>query len=291
MTLQEMKDRKTELGYTNEQIARLSGVPLPTVVKIFSGTTKAPRRNTIQALEKVLQREPVPIYPGHRVNPMFLREGAAAYGKVPNENASGEKYSDASVLPSYGHVDSDHSIHTVEDYWVLPDDVRVELIDGKFFRMESPSVNHQLVIGEISMQLKLCEKAHPGSCRVIFAPFDVQLDCDRYTMLQPDIIVICDADKLKKGLYFGAPDLIMEILSPSTKKHDSVLKLRKYKDAGVREYWLIDPERKKIIVYHFGDSNIVNFYDFTDNVPVGISDGKCVIDFREVERAMIEFPE
>ena len=81
---------------------------------------------------------------------------------------------------------------------------RAELIDGVFYDMASPSSNHQIIIGELYLQLKLCERAHKGACRVLLSPLDVQLDQDRYTMLQPDLPVVCDAEKIRKRLVFGA---------------------------------------------------------------------------------------
>ena len=99
---------------------------------------------------------------------------------------------------------------------------RAELIDGVFYDIASPSSNHQIIIGELYLQLKLCERAHKGACRVLLPPLDVQLDQDRYTMLKPDLPVVCDAEKIRKRLVFGAPDLAIEILSPSSHSRDLV---------------------------------------------------------------------
>ena len=153
--------------------------------------------------------------------------------------------------------------------------------------MSAPTWNHQAIITEITMQLYTCQKAHNSPCRVAMAPVDVQLDKDQYTILQPDILVLCDLQKIQNGICVGAPDMTIEIISSTSRNHDMVLKLNKYKAAGVREYWIVDPENKKVLVYLFGDKNLFMTYDFSDRVPVGISDGKCEIDFSEVEKMML----
>ena len=114
-----------------------------------------------------------------------------------------------------------------------------------------------------------------------------KLDQDRYTMLQPDLLVVCDADRIRKRLIFGAPDLAIEILSPSSRSRDLVLKLRKYKTAGVREYWVIDPEYRQVFVYLFGEESILHMYSFHDKIPVSISGGECVIDFEEISSMLV----
>ena len=122
-------------------------------------------------------------------------------------------------------------------------------------------------------------KKKQGECIPMFAPVDVQLDQDDKTMVQPDLMIVCDRKKLTRQGVFGAPDFIIEILSESTRKKDSYLKLMKYQKAGGREYWLVDPDKKKVIVYDLEKVEIPVIYGFTDQVPVRIFDGKCVVDF------------
>lgn len=260
MTIEEMKQKKLTLGYSNEEIARLSGVPLGTIMKIFGGVTKAPRRATILALEKVFAP----------AEASFVREAPLAYDCDPEAVSF-----------------SDEKKYTLDDYYALPEERRVELIDGVFYDMASPSSNHQILIGELYLQLKLCERAHKGTCRVLLSPLDVQLDQDRYTMLQPDLLVVCDAERIRKRLIFGAPDLAIEVLSPSSRSRDLVLKLRKYKAAGVREYWVVDPEYRQVLVYLFGEETILHMYSFDDKVPVSISEGECVVDFGEISSMLV----
>lgn len=117
---------------------------------------------------------------------------------------------------------------------------------------------------------------------VFISPTDVQLDCDNKTMVQPDVFVLCDKSKLKKQVLFGYPDLIIEVLSPSTRTKDIHIKTRKYRLAGVREYWIVDPMKRQIFVHNFEKGNLSSLYTFEDKVPVGIWDGKCEVDFKEI---------
>ena len=112
------------------------------------------------------------------------------------------------------------------------------------------------------------------------SPCDVRLDKDNYTMVQPDLLVICkeyDPDAIR---YEGAPDLTVEILSPSSRSKDMILKLYKYKNAGVREYWVVDPKNQVVIVHRLEDDDYKpEIYGFDATIPIGISGGKCSIDF------------
>ena len=274
MTIAELKYRKKVLGYTNEQVAELSGVPLGTVVKIFSGVTKSPRYQTMQALEKVLfqsgSKESYEDLCGRKDSCAgMLREEAAAY--------------------AYAGPLLKEKKYTVDDYHAFKDDIRRELIDGRLFIMDSPTVLHQVIIGELYAIFRECAALHGDTCRVLLSPRDVQLDQDRYTMVQPDLMVICDNEKVRSHI-FGAPDLVAEIMSPSSRSRDSVLKLNKYMKAGIREFWLIDPENKTVIVYlaNGNGEGVHSFqlYTFHDIIPVGLSGGECKVDFRIVARAV-----
>ena len=118
------------------------------------------------------------------------------------------------------------------------------------------------------------------------APYDVQLDMDDRTMVEPDVMVICDAKKVTMRCCYGAPDLVMEILSPATRRKDLILKTAKYQNAGVREYWIIDPAAEKLLVYRFEKDWFPQNYDFGAQVPVGIWDGKLVIDFAGIREEL-----
>ncbi len=114
------------------------------------------------------------------------------------------------------------------------------------------------------------------------SPVDVQLDEDDRTVVQPDVLIVCDKSKFRNGRVFGAPDFITEVLSPSTRRKDLLLKLSKYGNAGVREYWLVDLDKKKVVVYDLENCDIPAIYNFEDTVPVGIWSGECSIDFKTI---------
>ena len=262
MTIDEMKTRKRELGYTNEMISELSGVPLGTVQKLFAGFTSAPRKKTIDAIEKVLSRKQIS-YDDVSARPAsVIRESEPAY-----------------AVPSKGP-------YTIDDYMALPEDVRVELIDGYFYDMASPRQIHQGILGQLHLLFAQCmEEMKKNDCWLFFAPFDVQLDMDKYTVVQPDLLIICGLNKIpkEKGYVYGAPDLALEVLSPTSRSHDMILKLRKYMNAGVREYWIVDPENEAVLVYYFEENDLPRRYDFSDTVPVSISGGHCRIDFKIIK--------
>ncbi len=161
--------------------------------------------------------------------------------------------------------------HTEADYYALPDDIRVELIDGEFYDMAAPSQLHQEMLGRLASIIMDHIDKNKGKCKVIMAPFDVKLEESRDNIVQPDISVICDREKLDGKRCNGAPDWVIEIASPGSVNLDYVKKLKLYQRAGVREYWIIDPEDESILVYGF-ESKINRFaaFGFKDTVPSGI---------------------
>ena len=263
MTIKEMQERKRELGLTNEELAERSGVPLGTVQKIFAGFTKAPRKKTIEALDRVL-RWPAAEGTGYKATtlPMMVSEEAAIY-----------------------HNDSRQGTYTVKDYYELSEDRRLELIDGYIYDMASPTKVHQFILSQLYLQLAPCVDAHLG-CMIYFAPLDVRLDNDDYTMVQPDLMILCDSEDHDIRRVNGAPDFVIEILSPSSRFHDMFRKLNKYKSAGVREYWIIDPEKKRVTVYDFEGDELPVSYNFNDKVPLIISHGECAVDFLRINELL-----
>lgn len=262
MTIQEMKQKKKELGYTNEMVSALSGVPLGTVQKIFAGATSHPRYETLLALEKVFEDK--------GCYPESIGERKASYNSARISEAV-----TAYQVKKQGE-------YTVDDYYALPDERRVELIDGVIYDVGAPTSIHQLIVTEIWKVLReyIGEKA--GDCMPLASPIDVQLDCDDKTMVQPDILVVCDREKVIKRCIYGAPDFIVEILSLSSRKKDMFTKLAKYKEAGVREYWLVDPDKKQVLVYDLEHEELPIIYGFDSKVPVMIFDGECEMDFAEI---------
>ena len=271
MTVDEMKEKKRQLGYSSEKLAELSGVPLGTVQKIFGGFTKAPRYKTLQALEKVFveaeQKEDLNTgaYVPGKQNVMMVHEPAAAYHTGGMKGQGG---------------------YTIEDYFSLPEEKRAELIDGVFYDMASTSVIHQLIAGQIFVQLNVFLRKKKAPCVPCIAPVDVQLDCDDRTMVQPDVLVVCDREKIRKSGIFGAPDFVAEILSKATRRKDMLVKLAKYAQAGVREYWLIDPDKQNVLVYDLKNMEFPSIYGFDAKIPVTIFGGECEINMRDIQEYM-----
>ncbi len=253
MTVEELKKLKEKSGYTNNIISQLSGVPLGTVQKIFSGETKSPRYNTLQDLESMFNGE----YRS-RVDGLLLEESQAVYGT----RVQGE--------------------YTVEDYLALPEERRVELIDGCIYDMGAPTGEHQMIAGDVYRQISnyIIEKG--GKCIPFIAPTDVQLDCDNKTMLQPDMFIICEPKKLVTGRIFGAPDFVVEVISKSTKSRDYGKKLAKYMDAGVKEYWIIDRFKKSILVYDLQGEVCPTIYPIDADIPVALYENELVVNISRV---------
>ncbi|MCC8045112.1 MAG: Uma2 family endonuclease [Clostridiales bacterium] len=172
--------------------------------------------------------------------------------------------------------------YTIDDYYALPDEQRVELIDGVIYDMAAPGFGHQTVAAHLFVQLNEFIDSHGGSCLPFMSPVDVQLDCDERTMVQPDVVVLCDTNKLKKRCIYGAPDLVMEVLSPSTKRKDETIKLEKYRKAGVREYWMIDFRQERVVVYDFEHKSRPAIYGMNQPIPVQIFQGDCQIRFEKM---------
>lgn len=275
MHIEEMKRRKAELGYTNERIAQLSGVPLSTVQKIFAGVTRQPRYDTLLALEEVLS-------PVHQGEDALRTEGFGEAG-----SAAGR------VRETEFHYSTDHSgksaagkkqgEYTLEDYYALTGERRAELIDGVIYFLSSPSVLHQILVLELGTVLKEYIRKKGGDCVVGLAPLDVHLcENDEKNILEPDISVICDREKIIPKRIEGAPDLVIEILSQSTRKRDMGVKYLKYLEAGVREYWIVDPDSRRVVVYLMETEALPQIYTFDEQIPVGIFGEDCFIDFAEI---------
>ncbi len=174
---------------------------------------------------------------------------------------------------------------TMEEYLNLDESVRGELIGGRFYAMSSPTVMHQRISGATFTALRNFIYSRNGRCEAFNAPLDVKLYEDEDTMVQPDVFVVCDPDKVGDKHIDGAPDLVIEIVFPTNPGHDYIRKLDLYMKAGVREYWIVDPEEKRIVVYIPGvgdDRDItMHIYSFKDDVPVFIYDGQLKINLSE----------
>lgn len=181
------------------------------------------------------------------------------------------------------HAVAQAQSYTEEDYYNLPETVRAELIDGQFYAMAAPSRIHQELSGELYLMIGNYLKKSGGACRIFSAPFAVKLFDDHKHIVEPDISIICDRSKLTDSGCSGAPDWIIEIVSPGNPGHDYVRKLNLYMDAGVREYWIVDPKKQTVLVYYFEKTAFdVRQYTFQERIKVNIYDDLW-IDLREIE--------
>ncbi|MDO4528987.1 MAG: Uma2 family endonuclease [Lachnospiraceae bacterium] len=270
MTIDEIRRKKEEYRYTNEQLSKLSGVPLATVQKVMGKVTRKPRYETIRALSAVFEDSQTAHRNGESRYPANLSEPEPAY----NVNNL--------VVAANWNVYDRQGNYSIDDYYALSEEQRGELIDGVIYDMGSPSVVHQLIAQEIFARLREHVKKNEGPCMPFMAPLDVQLNCDNRTIVEPDVMVVCDKSKITSKRIFGAPDFIIEILSKSTRRKDLTLKLYKYADAGVREYWIIDPDSLLIVVYDLEHDVCPVLYDFSSQVPVKIWNEEFSVDFQQV---------
>lgn len=164
---------------------------------------------------------------------------------------------------------SKESAYTIDDIYALPDGERAELIDGKIYLMAPPSRLHQELVGEIFAVIRNHIGKNNGDCKAYIAPFAVFLNENDKNYVEPDISVICDPNKLNDKGCQGAPDWIIEIVSPSSQRMDYQIKLFKYRAAGVKEYWIVNPDTRTVTVYGFENDSNSGQYSFDQDIPVG----------------------
>lgn len=172
--------------------------------------------------------------------------------------------------------------YTIDDIYNLPEGTRAELIDGQIYYMALPNRRHQEILMALSKTIANYIDEEDGSCKIYPAPFAVFLNEDDAKYLEPDISVICDRNKLTDKGCTGAPDWIIEIASPGNSSHDYIRKLNLYADAGVREYWIVNPVERSVYVYHLEKDNFkTKAYTFQDKIKVNIYDDLWV-DFQKI---------
>lgn len=167
---------------------------------------------------------------------------------------------------------SKESPYTIDDIYALPDGERAELFDGEIYSMAPPTRKHQRIVGEVFAMIReyIIEKG--GKCEVNIAPFAVFLYGDNRNYVEPDISVVCDLNKLNDKGCMGAPDWIIEVVSPGSHAMDYYKKLFQYRSAGVREYWIVDEGQNLVIIYDFENDDAAN-YLFSEHIPVRIYPG------------------
>ena len=161
-------------------------------------------------------------------------------------------------------------VYTTDDIYALPDGERAELIDGQIYMMGTPSRIHQKLVGQLSRIIGNYIESNHGSCEIYPAPFAVFIKKDDKNYVEPDISVICDKNKLSDRGCEGAPDFIIEIVSPSSRRMDYYKKCALYAESGVREYWIVDPEKQRTMIYRYDVDAAPMIVPFEQDVAVGI---------------------
>lgn len=161
-------------------------------------------------------------------------------------------------------------VYTIDDIYALPEGKRAELIDGQIYYMAPPNTSHQRILSFLHLEIGNYIRTNKGTCEVFPAPFAVFLFADDSKYLEPDISVICDRDKLDKRGCNGAPDWIIEIVSPGSRVMDYYTKLSLYREAGVREYWIVDAVKHTILVYDMERAEAPAIYSFADTIKANI---------------------
>lgn len=172
-------------------------------------------------------------------------------------------------------------IYTIDDIYALPDGERAELIDGNIYYMAPPSTKHQRILGKLFNLISNYISTKGGSCEPFIAPFAVFLNENDKTYVEPDISVICDHNKLTDKGCNGAPDWIIEVVSPGSKHMDYSIKLFKYRSSGLREYWIVDMEKNRVTAWNF-ETDFMEEYALSEKVKVNIYDD-LEIDFSKID--------
>ena len=168
----------------------------------------------------------------------------------------------------------------------LPEEYRVEIIDGYIYPMETPDLSHQEILVCIATSIFQFIKDNKEKCIFLSPTVDVRLEYDKgdMTVVRPDAMVFYDRDLKGCDRYInGAPDFILEVVTYSTRRMDMYVKKTKYKENGVREYWIVDYDSDKIIKHNFEKGDKVTSYTFKDKIPVDIFDGRLIIDCKEIK--------
>lgn len=176
---------------------------------------------------------------------------------------------------------TDNKKYTADEFFELIGETNqsYELMNGEVVAQAAPSILHQRISKRVTAKLDAFILSKGGKCEVFSAPTDVQID--ENNVVQPDIFIGCDPDKFDEHKFNGAPDFVIEIVS-SNRSDDFTKKLELYKNCGVREYWIIDPENERTVVYQFGEKLSVNIYTFDKPVPVGIYGGEVTVTVSEL---------
>ena len=286
MTIDEMKQVKEERGYSFDVLSAYSGIPRATLVRIFDGTTAHPRRATLDALEKVLGGDEHK-YPGKRFH-FGLSKSYPDYNVLFNPAFTPAfRVAEEAAHP---YAVKKQGI-TASDYLEMHTDVRTELIEGEILVMEDPLFIHSEITQYVFTCFSDYIRSHKGKCRPVVSGTNVILRSKKGddSVVCPDFFVVCDQSRIVRKGILGGPDFVLEVTSPSNRRHDLIRKPLLYSEAGVREYWIIDPQKQQLIRYLADpDADPVSFYPLEGRIGVHIFHDDLMIDLSEISRLIME---
>ncbi len=285
MTIDEMKKVKEERGYSFDVLSAYSGVPRATLVRIFDGTTTHPRRVTLDAIERVLGGDEHQ-FPGKRFH-FGLSEVFPDYNVLFDPKLTPVFRVAEEAANPYGR--QKHGL-TASDYLEMHTDKRTELIEGDILVMEDPLLIHSEITQYIFTRFSDYIREHNGSCKPVVSGTNVILKNDKGddSVVCPDFFVVCDKKKLVRKGVLGGPDFVLEVTSPSNCRNDYIRKLSIYANAGVREYWILDPQKRQLIKYLFKIDEPATFLPLEGTTGVAIYNDDLQIDLAEISRMIDE---
>ena len=262
MTREELIRRKKEKALTVKELSRLSGVPAGTINKIITGETGKPRPDTMKALESVL----LPRYDWSFSEVTRLAESGA--GGLPFRQNE----------------------YTVYDLEHLPSGMRAELTDGRLYFMEAPSICHQKAAEFIRDRVESHIREKGGKCLTVLSP-GVREEENEKDFFIPDFAVVCDPGKVKGPYIVGAPDFILEVVSPSSARRDKLTKTDRYERMGVREYWILDILHRQLITYDYQGEITIRVQGLSGKTGLSLFGGRPEIDLDELRKIIELFSE
>ena len=287
MTVEEIRKRKKRLKLTTQQLALLAELPLSTVSKILTGETKNPSYLTIEKLEATIEKEEMlarveayqkamhQYFLEHPEDEGNQKKFEEIYRKVNRLNDAPIPYAvpkdEEPVM--YGSLALQDQRMTINELSKMGESRDLQLINGQLVVSEMAGVSHQRMVKRLGRAISDFVEKKQGICEVFDVGVNVYLDEDEYTLVIPDLAVVCNPSQITERGVVGAPDWVIEVVSPSTRQNDYHKKLHKYMDAGVREYWIVDMDRRMVSVCINGEPMQVTIYSFDDEIPVHIYGG------------------
>ena len=292
MNADDIRRRKKALKLTTKELAYRAELPVSTVSKIMTGETRNPSYVTLEKLDLVIMQEEA----DRRIEAYLaaMEEYIKAHPDTDFDQTEfdriyrEENRLDNAPIPLARPLDEPRDsignlayrmsgMMSLEEYSALGESRIYELLNGQLIVNDHPKVRHQRIIREVGKAIDrfICDRG--GPCEVFIGGINVRFSEDDPTNLIPDIAVICDPDTLDETGATSAPDWIIEVTSPATRKRDYNEKRNKYMTCGVREYWVIDLKKEVVSVYLAENSDMAGLYGFGTDIPVTIYNGDLVI--------------